>query len=493
MMKNTALRTVFLLTLVTGLAMACAIPGMQPAPTQPPARVQPTAPPITPRLSTPAASSLPPLAGSEPLRRPEKLQIGLNFIRFYWADGRQPGALNTTTPYLQPEWIFRDFKELGVQTYRQFVRADLMWDVVEKSDNQWDFTAADAVLRNPDFEPIVTLFAMQYSSPTPPWETDPAKFQKTVGKEATDYLETVVKRYAPYVKYWELGNEMDHWRAFDPGEKGNTGGDRGPSAVPAGGFSPREQGVFLAQAAAIVRKNDPDAVIVLPGISGLDDYPTETWLGGVIEGGGKDFFDIMNYHYYSSWERYTILRSKASETFKKLGIDQKPVWGTETGVTSDAALTLRTNYPNSPETQAAEIFRRIVQGYGHGDALEIWHTYISNTPSPNVEDTWRLYGIRTGTSEPQLAFYAFKLLAKELIPFERAEALNKDPRAINLYRLTLKGGAVKYVVWGTGNWTVPSGMSSQASVVPEKDGVFTWKQAKPGDVVRLTAVPVLVK
>ncbi|MCJ7505726.1 hypothetical protein MUP05_04585 [Candidatus Bathyarchaeota archaeon] len=114
-------------------------------------------------------------------------QIGLNFIRFYWPESPR-GGLDTSTPYRQPDWIFNDFADLGVHAYRQFVMADLLWDVVEPRDSEWNWQAADVVLRNPKFEPIVTLFSLQYSSPTPPWASSPAQFQKRIGAEARDYL-----------------------------------------------------------------------------------------------------------------------------------------------------------------------------------------------------------------------------------------------------------------------------------------------------------------
>ncbi|MCI0477076.1 MAG: hypothetical protein L0Y55_12575, partial [Anaerolineales bacterium] len=164
-------------------------------PTLPP---PPSKPGIAPIVSpTPIATTASTLNPNPGLRRPANPQIGLNFIRFYWSD--KPGALDTTTPHLQPDAIFREFKDLGVQTYRQFVKADLFWDVVEPRDNQWNFAQADSVITNPDFEPLVTLFRMQYASPTPPWASSPQQFQKKMGVEATDYVETVVKRYAPYV------------------------------------------------------------------------------------------------------------------------------------------------------------------------------------------------------------------------------------------------------------------------------------------------------
>lgn len=434
-----------------------------------------------------------------PLNRPANPQIGLNFIRFYWSD--KPGTLDTTTPYLQPDAIFRDFHDLGVHAYRQFIKADLLWDVVEPRDNQWNFAQADAVIPNAGFEPIVTLFRLQYASPTPPWATSPQQFQKTLGVEATDYIETVVKRYAPYVKYWEIGNEMAFWRAADPSERGakpGQGAEKLPAAYPLDGYSPREQGKFLAQAAALIRKHDPDAIILLPGLPGLDEYSWGIWLPGVIEGGGKemssrgtrDWFDVVNYHYYGNWESFTMLRPKFQEQLKKLGLDKKPLWCTETGATSNPKLTLRTNYPNSVESQAADIFRRIVSAWGHGDAFVAWHTYISTS---DTTGDWSAYGIRTERGNPQPSFYAFKLLAHELVPFARVEKLSADARGVNAYKITTQAGAVKYVVWGVGNYTLPGGVTQMTSVIPKSDGSFAWQAAQPGKVIALSANPVLIK
>jgi len=91
------------------------------------------------------------------------------------------------------------------------------------------------------------------------------------------------------VKYWEIGNEMDHWRAADPTPAATTQSKRSPRGLPPSypldGFSPQEQGAFFAQVADFIRARDPDAVIVMPGMGGLSDYTLNTWLAGVIEGG----------------------------------------------------------------------------------------------------------------------------------------------------------------------------------------------------------------
>ena len=469
---------------------------------QPPLRPRPLPPSERPRIfaDRPAQTNdRPRRSGGQPLARadmPEKFQalsgpqIGLNFVRFFWDEDRRGPA--PALDCYRPEVIFRDLDLLGAAAFRQFVKADLLWDLVEPAADRWTFAKADSVIPRTGFVPVPTLFKMQYASPTPPWENDPAKFQKTLGPEARHYLETVVRRYAPYVKYWEIGNEMEHWRAADPGdEMHGRRSERLPDSIPADGFTPREQGKFLAAAAAIIRANDPDAVIVLPGLAGLDDYSLDVWLAGVIEGGGKDWFDVVNYHFYSGWESFVVRRPRLAAAMKRLGIDDKPVWQTETGSSSDPTLVLRTDYPNSPETQAADVFRRIVQGYGHGDALVLWHCYVPSPPNPQSD--WRAYGVRDPQGHPTLAGYAFRLLADELIPWSTVERLEADPRARNIYRFTLPGGAEKIVAWGWGAFVVPAGLTQYTSVIPSAAGVFDWKPAASGTALPLSPNPILLK
>ena len=166
----------------------------QTAAAQPPPRRHPLPPSerLRPAVDRPARTNdRPRHSGGLPLLRtdmPETFralpgpQIGLNFVRFFWDDNRRGPA--PALDCYKPDVIFKDLDLLGAASYRQFVKADLLWDLVEPADGQWTFSNADAVVPHPDFIPIPTLFAMQYASPTPPWERDPAKFQKTLGPEA---------------------------------------------------------------------------------------------------------------------------------------------------------------------------------------------------------------------------------------------------------------------------------------------------------------------
>ncbi|NOZ71437.1 MAG: hypothetical protein GXP38_05910 [Chloroflexi bacterium] len=414
-----------------------------------------------------------------PDTQPITPQVGVNFIRFYFDD---------QNPAFQPEQIFQDFAALGVQAYRQFVKTDLMWDMVEPEDNQWHFARADTVIPHSDFEPIVTLFSYQYASPTPPWCSDPAQFQKTLGEEAQDYLAHVIDRYAPYVRYWEIGNEMDHWRAADPQDRRLSAL---PKCYPLDGFSPQEQGAFLAQVAEIIRQRDEDAVIILPGMGGLSSYTLDTWLAGVIEGGGSDWFDVVNYHFYGAWQPYTRLRAQLATFLNEHNLGDKPVWLSETGATSSPSLTLRTDYPNSPQTQAADVFRRLIQAWGTGDRLVLWHSYIGSADVPS--NLWRQYGLREADATAKPALYSFQLLTQELIPFRQVVPLAVDPRGSNVYKIITQEDEVKYVAWGQGSFIAPDTISKMTSVIPDATGHFSWQTVNPGQEITLFDIPILLK
>ncbi|MFA5792882.1 MAG: hypothetical protein WC897_03375 [Candidatus Gracilibacteria bacterium] len=422
-----------------------------------------------------------------------EMQIGLNFIRFYFGINDKSEELNTTTPFTQPEAIFADFEALGVQGYRQAVKTDLLWNGVEPTNDNWNFEGPDSVLMNSVGEPIVTLFALQYASPNGPWETANDTFDKVMDEDSIDYVTTVVKRYAPYVKYWEIGNEMDHWRAsFDSGGRDLINGADEEKLPPnASEFTPEEQGVFLAQVSELIRENDPDAVILMPGIAGLDDYTVDTWLGGVVKGGGTDWFDVVNYHYYGSWEKFSLLRKSFTRKLAEYGISDKPVWETETGSSSNPDLVRRTNYPNSQESQASDVFRRLIQSYAYGDSYVSWHTYISS--SEEFGD-WSAYGLVSDKGERKLSYYAFKLLVDELIPFDSVEMVSTfSAMDGGVFEITTKTGELKYVAWGNSDYTLPANITQMTSVVPNDKGEFVWESVSAGETITLTEVPVIIK
>lgn len=409
-------------------------------------------------------------------------RVGVNFMRYHWD---RPGENTQSVADINGR-----VTGLGVDAMRQMMRADLVWRDVEATDNQWDFSRADAVLLSSPVEPVVTLFSLQYASPTPPWARGESAFQSEMGPEAVDYVTTVVKRYAKHVRYWEVGNEMDHWRAADPGAKRRAPG-RLPPHRPSGGFTPEQQGKFVADVAAIIRRHDSDAVILMPGMAGLSPYVLQTWLPGFVKGAGLSAFDVVGYHFYGSWTAQVERRKALARALSNAGLGDKPVWLTETGSTSAADLRQRTNYPNSPESQAADVFRRIVSAWGQGDRAVFWHSFVDSPNRP--QNRWRGYGLfrSDGTAKP--AHAAMRMLAGHLKGFKSISRIEGLSAGQHGYRFELANGTHRWVFWGTGTVDAPTDpyAKGMASVVPGQTGKHAWR-AVP-DRLTLSAVPWLLR
>jgi len=408
-------------------------------------------------------------------------QIGVNFIRFAWPT-RGPRADEA----FDDSFLIEDLENLGVDAVRQLVRADLLWREVEPEDDAWDFSRSDRILQSVPGTPIVTLFSMQYASPTPPWAGQ-GEFQRTLGPEAKDYLDTVVKRYRDQVRYWEVGNEMDHWRIADPDASPRRGGKEPPHS-PSGGFSPQEQGVFIAEVAEYIRARDPDAVIVLPGMAGLSPYVLETWLPGVVRGAGKDAFDVVNYHYYGSWQDQARARERLRRSIRRLGLDDKPVWLTETGSTASPTLRMRTDYPNGPPSQAADVFRRSLQAWAAGDSLVLWHTHLSSPERP--QNRWRLYGLRRSDGTMLPSWHSFKLLTTEVTPFAAVTPMGGLDSGQYGFRVQRRDGGLRWVFWGSGSVSPPKDARRWTWISPVGQG-HEWSLLQ-GDL-ELNEEPILVR
>ena len=417
--------------------------------------------------------------------------LGLNFFIF---DGAaKPGHNNARA--ITPTATETDLAALHATAFRQFTNGDVMWNTIEPKEGAWNWTKTDEALATiaKTAEPIATLFAMQYASPNAPWKTA-GTFEKIMTPEAEAYLRAVVGRYKGIVTYWEIGNEMDHWRAADPDEmlkhQGKPMGatEKMPTLLPTDGYDPEDQGKFFAAAAAIIREEDSDAVLVMPGISGSNTYNTETWLPGFVQGAGTDGFDVVNYHDYPSWDgmqsRFDLLKA-ATET---LGISEKPIWLTETGSTADESLSQRTNYPNSTTTQAADVIRRLLVAFSNDVRLVLWHTYFSS-PSENSMNDWRAYGLRDENGDNHASYEAYRALA-ESFP---ATSVTNVSTVDGMYVMDIQSidGPSAFAVWGTGSWTLPGKLTTQYTITPT--GLSKATAPAEGTEIVLSAIPQLFR
>ncbi len=412
--------------------------------------------------------------------------LGLNFFIFPRNDDDATERAMTATE------TAHQLETVHAETARQLTNGDTLWSVVGPREHVWNWTTTDSVFQALSFEPIANLFALQYASPNAPWQTS-GPFEKTMTPDAETYIRTVVRRYKDSVTYWEIGNEMDHWRLADPGSLEKLNGkfsdvtEKLPNLLPSDGYSPEEQGTFFAAAANIVREEDPDAVIVMPGMSAAQDYQLNTWLPGFVAGAGADAFDVVNYHDYGSWSDMEQRLSALQASMQTLGIANKPIWLSETGSSADETLTQRTNYPNSTVTQAADVIRRLLITQAHGVSTAIWHTFYSS-PSAKT-NTWRAYGLLNEHGDRSPSYEAFSTLA-ESFPAAIVEDVSTTSGTY-VMKITSADGAVTYAVWGSETWAVPEGVTSEYAI--SSTGVAKTTAPSVGSSITLSEIPLIFR
>lgn len=417
--------------------------------------------------------------------RPRMPQIGLNKVQ-YGLGATIPDVLSSAPEPFQPDTILDTFHELGVQMQRQITRQDLMWSEVQAGPNNFIDATDNEVVRDLEVEPSVTLFELQYASPTPPNCTNPDNFQKELGDEARAYLDYIVENYTGLVTSYELGNEMFHWVAADP-EDPHV--EDLPACYPADGYSPAEQAVFLEAAGEYLKEGNPDAVISLASINS-DSTNSREWMTEVITNvGDTEWFDVVTFHAYDTWGRSYNTRDDLAELLESLGIEDKLLRLTEMGTTSDKEYTERTNYPNSTATQCSDIFRLPLIAWSVGTASALWHTYLPISEAGTGQ--FQGFEILEYDGSWKAAAYTYQLLTTELVPVRQVTEYSHADRYV--YRVLTDFDTERWVMWGDRPYPVPEGMTEYTSVVPNEDGTFTWLPVPEDGAMPLTDVPVLLR
>ena len=200
-------------------------------------------------------------------------------------------------------------KEAGVG----IVRMDFLWDEIEPKKGSFDFAKYDCIVDLLVENNIEILGLLNYSAS---WATACSEWNcpPEDSKLFVNYAEKVIARYKGKIKYWEIWNEPDsaiYWSKQD-GMKG---------------YCELLRQVYLA-----AKKINPDCKILNGGLaSGAAS------VNRLYDNGSKDYFDIMNVHFFESPLHQNAI--KGAKSFIKLtykimsrnGDGHKKIWVTEIG------------------------------------------------------------------------------------------------------------------------------------------------------------------
>jgi Cellulase (glycosyl hydrolase family 5) len=208
----------------------------------------------------------------------------------------------------------RDLQEVD-RSGAKVLRIAFGWDAMEPEKGKYDWSFWDDYVR----EAVEThgIRLIPYVCYTPKWAASdqgedywhsPPRDPKDFG----DFVAQLVRRYRPWIHSWELWNEPD-----------NTAYWLG---------TPAQLAALVRAGSAAVRREDPDAKVVLGGLAGKLDYLEELLRDEQI----APAVDIVNFHsYFETWhpdpmERLAGEITRASQLVTEFG-EREPIWLAEIG------------------------------------------------------------------------------------------------------------------------------------------------------------------
>jgi hypothetical protein len=337
-----------------------------------------------------------------------------------------------------------------------WVRWPLAWASVEPTNTvpenyHWD--VGDASLPNAAqarVHPIVTIVS------NPGWAATYANgpIDKVDVTEFAQFVGALAERYdgdgwedapgSPVVDYWEFYNEPD-------------AGDelRARYGASYWGHFGAEYAQMLCAVHPAIKAANPRAQVVLGGLA-YDHFEPDggfvrEFLDDVLEAGGGNCFDVMNFHYYpvfeGAWATYGYgLSGKANYLYDKLGqygLEGKPMISTEAGWHSDDFG----QFPSTPTIQARYVVKLFSQSLASHLEQMTWWTWI------DPEGYYGANGLLTQSLQPKPAYYAYQAAAAKLgrATFEEIWTLG-DPD-VEAYRFSSRTGEPLYVLWANDETT----------------------------------------
>jgi hypothetical protein len=355
-------------------------------------------------------------------------------------------------------------------TNTPWLRDSIYWISVEPENvpvSQYKWGTVDAVLRAANancLNMIVTIEGVPTwaTTETLPLNTERGEGQRAPIKAANipdfvQFVTALVERYdgdgindAPngiVVNYWEFFNEPDL-------------GSEVAKQTGYGNFGAKYADLLKAVYAPIKAAN-PNAQVVFGGIAynlfvgeGNGGLFVRDFFKNVLDAGGGDYFDIMNFHYYPFQHNRVVWTDTNSSGLRdkyaslKAIMDahnvHKPFMITEVGWHN---LTTNSAYPSTDEFQARRVVELLTQGMSIGSELTIWWTFF---------DERQDFAYRTGlttadsppTVKPSYAVYVEALKRLGNSEFKEVTSMPTTQNDLEAYRFLDKNtNKTFYVAW----------------------------------------------
>jgi hypothetical protein len=250
------------------------------------------------------------------------------------------------------------------------------------------------------------------------------------------------------------------------------------------GEEPAAYAEMLAAIYEPVKTVDPEAQVVLGGLA-YDWFTSEggpfveSFLDGVLENGGGDYFDLMNFHYFPAfafkWDPYgpeingkvNYLRARLAQ----YGVF-KPFICTETGMWSDAP------HGSTDELQSRYVPKVFARSMAADLEITIWYKLVDDGYLGPA-----MWGLVNSELSPKPAHSAYQTLIRQIATAEYSRTLGPGELGtdeIEAYEFAAKDGSATIVIaWAHGESIQALVLQGDSVVVVDKFGIQT--QIRDGD------------
>ena len=279
-----------------------------------------------------------------------------------------------------------------------WAREQFNWNVIEPTDDDYNWDQYDEIISEYQEHNIQVLGLITYSSS---WASEnPGSsdyYYYPPGMTAwKDYTYNLAERYKDSIDYWEIWNEPNH-----------SGFWKGTAA---------EYAEYLMEASKQIKAANPDAKIVLGGLSGTDT----SFLNKIYKELDGAYYDVIAIHPYRVKDgnfnyspEYTTSGLNTLRTdlrnlnrfLRKHKDKDKPVWITELGWTTYSEGV-------NNRAQANFLMRAFLQALTVDQVKKVfWYEFKNNSNTDYLESR---FGLVTQNDNPKKSYNAYEFLNEHL-------------------------------------------------------------------------------
>ncbi|MCX7919357.1 MAG: hypothetical protein N3A72_07080 [bacterium] len=342
---------------------------------------------------------------------PNRCQFGINALKTFHIPDELYTTVSTRMGYMQ---------ELGVK----WDRSDFWWHKIEQKQGIFDFTFPDTAIQFYEQNGIQMFPILCYHSN---WANNGAAPATIEEQELfARYVEHCVRRYKNQITYWELWNEPNILPFWKPN----------PNVA--------DYTALLKKSYIAAKKANPNCQIVGVCMAGYDPE----FLERLYQLGGKDYFDVLSYHYYRTIPpEYEVPKEldDIHNLMARYNDGNKRIWITELGVSNHPKFGV------PDDLHAAYLVRNHLLCFGSGYVDRIFQFDMINW-TDDINATWDgMLGLMKTSGQRKPAYYAYQTMVNLLdgariigrVPFEGkddiyAYVFEKDKQLIFVF-WTMKG------------------------------------------------------